>query len=81
LQERLHARSGQRDDALALHAALFGRRGRRLAHKVRQAGEIGFTVQLHRVGLLVGQHILTERGAERRQPLGDGGELLLLVRV
>ena len=51
--------------------ALFGRGLRRIAHEVGQAGEIGLAVQRHRVGLLVGQHVLAERGAERREPLDD----------
>ncbi len=40
--------------------------------KSGRPGEIGLAVELHRVGLLVGQHVLAERGAERRQPLDDG---------
>ena len=80
LQERLDAGARQRDDVLAGHAALFGGGGRGLAQEIGQAGEIGLAVQLHRVGLLVGQHVLAERRAERRQPLDDRGEALLLVR-
>ena len=81
LQERLDAGALQGDDVLALHAALVGRGGRRFAHEIGQAGEIGLAVELHRVGLLVGQHVLAERGAERRQPLDDGGKALLLVGI
>ena len=80
LQERLDAGALQGDDVLAVHAALGGRGGRGFAEKIRQAGEIGLAVELHRVGLLVGQHVLAERGAERRQPFDDDGEALLLVR-
>ncbi len=65
---------------LAGHLALFGRRLRRIAHEVGQACEIGLAVQRHRIGLLVGQHVLAERGAERREPLDDLGKPLAFVR-
>ena len=66
---------------LALHAALFGRGGRRVADEIGQAGKIGFAVELHGVGLLVGQYVLAERGAKRRQPLDDRRQALLLIGI
>ena len=46
------------------------------AGKIRQAGEIAL-LQHQRIGLLVGQHVLPELGAEARQPLVDGGKTVL----
>ena len=56
--------------------ALLGRGARGRAGEIRQAGEIGL-VEEQRVGLLVGQHVLAELGAEAREPLVDRGEPLL----
>ena len=47
------------------------------ADEIGQAREIIFGFERQRVGLLVGQHVLAERGAERREPLDDRGEALL----
>ena len=57
-------------------AALLGRRARRRAREIRQAGEIAL-LEHQRIGLLVGQHVLPELGAEARQPLVDRGEPVL----
>ena len=76
LQERLNRGTRQREGVLARVAALFRRSSRAGAGEVGQAVEIGF-VQDQRVGPLVGQHVLAELGPERREPLVDGGELVL----
>ncbi len=57
-------------------AAFFGGGARAGAGEVGQAIEIGL-VEDQRVISLVGEHVLAERGAEARQPLVDGGELIL----
>ncbi len=44
------------------------------ADTVRQAGQVRLAFEHQRIGLLVGEHILAEGGAQRRQPLVDGGE-------
>src|SRR5262245_23754211 len=56
---------------LAGKPALGRRRARRLAHKVRQARQIVLGFKLERIGLLVSQNVLAERGAKDRQPLAD----------
>src|SRR5262245_15130555 len=56
---------------LAGKGALGRRRARRLAHKVRQSRQIVLALEHERITLLVGEHILAERGAERREPLVD----------
>ena len=59
---------------LAGQAALRRRRARSRAHEIRQAGEILLALELERVALLVREHVLAERGAERREPFVDLGE-------
>ncbi len=49
----------------------------RLAHEVGQAGELGFALDREREGLLVGEHVLAERGAQSGEALGDFGKPLL----
>ena len=49
-------------------------RAHRLAHELGQAGQVGFAVKPQRKGLLVGEHVLAERGAELGEPLDDLGE-------
>jgi len=49
----------------------------RLAHEFRKPGKLGFAVERQRVGLLVGEQVLAERGAELSQALDDLGETLL----
>ena len=55
---------------LALEAALLGVAARRRAREIRQPGEI-VLAERHHIGLLVGEHVLAERRAEAREPLGD----------
>ena len=57
-------------------AALRGGGTRRGAGEIGQAGEVAL-LQHQRVGLLVGQHVLAELGAEARQPLVDGRQPVL----
>ncbi len=42
-----------------------------------EAGEVVFGLQHQGIGLLVGEHVLAERGAQRREPLPDLGHPLL----
>ena len=53
---------------------------RRRAREVRQAGEV-VLAERHHVGLLVGEHVLAERGAERREPIPDLLQPLLRGRI
>ena len=46
-----------------------------------QAGEVVLGFEHQGIGLLVGEHVLAECGAERRQPLADRGEPLLVRGV
>jgi hypothetical protein len=50
------------------------------AQERRQALEIRLALQHELVGFLVGQHVLGELRAEAREPLGDGGQPLLVLR-
>src|SRR5262245_2163352 len=60
----------------------LGRRGaRRLAHKVRQAREIVLGFELERIGLLVSENVLAERGAKGRQPLADLSQSLARLGI
>ena len=74
LQERLDARARQRDHVSLREPALLRGGARGVAHVIRQARQVRLAVEHQRIGLLVGQHVLAERGPERRQPLVDGGE-------
>ena len=76
LQERLDAGARQRDH-VAVELALLRFGFHRLAHEVGQAGELGFAVDGEREGLLVGEHVLAERGAQGGKALGDFGKPLL----
>ena len=74
LQERLDARARSGDGVLAGKPALLGRRPRCRAHEIRKTGEVVFAVEHQRIALLVRQHVLAERGAERGEALVDVGE-------
>ena len=50
------------------------RRPRRRAHEIRKTGEVVFAVEHQRIALLVCQHVLAERSAERGEALVDIGE-------
>ena len=65
---------------LPFRPALLRRLGRGLAQEGRQAVEIRLAVENELIGFLVGQHVLRELRAEAREPLGDRGEPLLLLR-
>ena len=47
---------------------------------VGRPGEIRLALQHQRIGALVGKHVLAELRAEHREPLGDLGKPLLLLR-
>ena len=79
LQERFDARPRQRDD-VAVEAAFLRFGSHRFAHETRQPGKLRFALKRQREILLIGQHVLAERGAERRQPLDDRGEARLRRR-
>src|SRR4051812_4181927 len=66
---------------LAGKGALGCRRARRLAHKIRQSREIVLAFEHERISLLIGEHILAERGAERRQPLADLSKALACLGI
>ena len=66
---------------IAVEPALARVRFHRLAHEIGQAGKLGLVFELQRERLLVGEHVLAERGAERREPFDDLGEPLLGRRV
>ncbi len=76
LQERLDAGARQRDH-VAVELALLRFRLHRLAHEVGQAGKLGFTRDGQREGLLVGEHVLAEGGAQGGKAFGDFGHALL----
>ena len=61
-------------------AALFGDTRRGFPQGLREAVEIA-GLQQHQPVRFVGQHVLGELRAERRQPGGNLGEALLLARV
>ena len=61
----------RRDGVLALVAVLGGRLRRRRPHRLGQSGQVRLALQHQQKVLLVGQHVLAELGAQRRQPLGD----------
>src|ERR1700757_3893712 len=42
-------------------------------HETRQPRQVLLALERERIGLLVGQHVLAERGAQTREPLVDGG--------
>src|SRR5258708_36749841 len=54
--------------------ALLRGRTRGGADIIRETGEIVLALQHERVSLLVGQHVLAERGPETGEPLVDGGQ-------
>ncbi len=60
LQERLDARTPERDDMLALEPALLGVGAQRRTQEVRQPGEVSFGFEDERVTLLIRQHVLAE---------------------
>ena len=47
------------------------------AQEIRKSGEIGLGLQHQHVVALVGEHVLAESGAERREPLADLGKARL----
>ena len=79
LQERLDARSRQRDGVLARMAALGGEARGAADDKVRQSLEIAL-VQKHQPVFFVRQHVLAELGAERREPFADRRQTRLGLR-
>src|SRR5882672_10355989 len=66
---------------LAGKGALGRRRARRLAHKVRKPREIVLAFEHERIRLLVGEEILAERRAKRREPLADLSQPLARIGV
>ena len=70
LEEGQGARARQRDD-VAGKAALPGFTFHGFAHERGQAGKFGLIGKLKREGLLVGEDVLAECGAERREALHD----------
>ncbi len=74
LQERLDARPPERDQMLAGKPALLGVGAQRRAHEVGQAREVVLALQHELPALLVGEHVLAERRAERREAFADLGE-------
>ncbi len=79
LQERLDAGPAQGHE-VALLAPLLRGAARGGAHEIRQAGEVALA-QRHRVALLVGEHVLAKRRAERREPVADLLQPLLRRRL
>lgn len=77
-QERFDDRARQRDGKLALFAALARCSRHRILEEFGQALELRAIGEKERPALLVGEHVLTEIGAEAGQLLVDAGELLLL---
>ena len=73
LQERLDARTRQRHH-IAVETAFFGVGLHGLANEIRQPGKFGFAFKDKLERLLVGQHVLAERGAQRREAFDDRGE-------
>ncbi len=75
----------ERDSVMTCLPAMpaLGRgRARRLAStKSGRPAQIVLAVEHERVGLLVGEHVLAERRAERRQPLADLGEPLARLGI
>src|SRR4051812_17751338 len=61
--------------------ALLCRFPRRRAQEIRQASQVLLALQHERVGLLVGEHVLAECGAEPGEPLDDRSESLLAAAV
>ena len=76
LQERFDAGARQRDNA-AVETALLRFGLHRLAHEIGQAGKLGFAFEREGESLLVGQHVLAEVGAQRREAFDDFGKALL----
>ncbi len=77
LEERLDRRARQRDDVLAREAQVVGGLCGGLADELGQAGEIGLAVEDEAVGLLLGEHVLGELGADGGEALVDGGDAFL----
>ena len=73
LQERLYARTRQRHH-IAVETAFFGIGLHGLANEIGQPGKLGLALKHKLERLLVGQHVLAERGAERREAFDDRGE-------
>ena len=80
LQERLDARPRQRD-GIAVEPAVARLRAHRLAHEIGQAGQLRFAFEPQRKGLLVGEHVLAERGAELGKPLDNRGKAFFRFAV
>ena len=81
-QEAFDARSRERDDVLAGMSEVVGRTLGRSMHEIRKPRQIGLVFENELVALFVGQNILREGRAERRETridlrhalLGFGGE-------
>ena len=73
-QERLDAGACQGDRVFARVAALLSGLLRRRPLRGAQAGEVVLGFQHQGIRLLVGEHVLAERGAERGEPLPDLGD-------
>src|SRR5262249_6618544 len=76
LQEAFDRRARKGDRVFARLATLFGVGAGRRTGEVRQPGEVAL-IQDHGEGLLVGQYILRELGAEARKSLIDGAKTIL----
>jgi hypothetical protein len=77
-EEGLDRGAAERDDVLAGMAALLGRRRGGAQQPVGEAGAIVRRLEHERPAALVGEDVLGEGGADRRQPFVDGRELLLI---
>ena len=70
LQERLDTGAAERHGVLPFQTAILGRPARCGAGEIRQADEVVFAERQH-IRLLVGEHVLAETGAKRREPVAD----------
>ena len=73
-------RTRQRNRPCVVNSALAGRCLRGGTHVVRQTREVGLVAKHQQPLLLVGQHVLAERGRQCRQPLLDLRQAAARVR-